>query len=210
MKAKFDRNDTYVKDGAEYSFNFCTSIGAIDKMSFVNDVVELIADGTYEYVIRDLMFDYMLINTFTDIDCGEINECENGKIAISMIEDLVCNTTIVDIVKANIVPGLLEELNKAIDYNIEYRTGIRIDHISDAVASLINQITMKIESYDVDAFSDVAKLFSGLDASGFNVDSLLSAYANSDVFKKQQELAIDASNERAKRLKLIAEKANKA
>lgn len=210
MATKFNKNGVYEHDGVEHSFNFCTSISAVEKMSFVNDVVDLVVNDTYDYVIRDLMFDYMVINTFTDVNCEDINECDNGKLAITMIEDLVCNTMIVDIVKANAAAGLFAELNRAVDYSIEFKTGIRINPVADALTNLLNRVSDKLDSYDADALGDIAKLMSGLNAGDFNIDNLLAAYANSDVYKQTQENAVNRQAELAKKIQLVAEKANKA
>ena len=210
MATKFNKNGVYEHDGVEHSFNFCASISAVEKMSFVNDVVDLVVNDTYDYVIRDLMFDYMVINTFTDVNCEDINECDNGKLAITMIEDLVCNTMIVDIVKANAVAGLFAELNRAVDYSIEFKTGIRINPVADALTNLLNKVSDKLDSYDVDALGDIGKLMSGLNTGDFNIDNLLAAYANSDVYKQTQENAINRQAELAKKIQLVAEKANRA
>lgn len=206
MATKFDKQGIYVKDGAECAFNYRTSIGPVDKMNFVEAVVKLIVTDTYEYVIRDMMFNYMLIRVFTDVDCTEIDECENGNVSMMMVEDLVYGTTIVDTIKYEMINGLLDELNKGIDYTIEYRTGIRINPVENALAELLDMITNKLATYDVDAMSGAAKVVSSLNGTDFNVDKLLAAYAGSDVFKKQQELALNASAERTQKIEEIAAK----
>ena len=206
MAREYDNQDVYIDvTGEEKTFTYRDNLTVAEMINFVDKTTNLIVTDTYEYIIRDMMFDYMVIRMFTDIDCSEIDECETANTSFEMIRDLVYGTIVADVVKSEIAPGLLDELNKAIDYTVEVRTGVRINRVENALIDLISMITEKLSSYDVDAMSGAAKVFSGLQGGDFNVNSLLEAYAKSDVFKKQQQLALNASEERMQRVNAIKE-----
>ena len=205
MNALFNNTGTYEINGEEKSFNFKTTLNAVERMSFVDGVVKTIINDTYEYIIRDMMFDYIVIRMFTDVDCSEIEECEHAHVAMNMIEDLVYGTSIASTVKLYAGEALLNELNKAIDYSIQVKTGIVLNPASDILVSILKLVEEKLASYDNDGITDMVKLFSGMDKADFNVNAALQAYANSDAFKAQQKVLQEAAAERAEKLDAIKE-----
>ena len=167
-------------------FNFYTNLRATEKMKFVNEVTNLVLTDNYYTVIKDMIFDYIIINIFTDVDISEINEAPDS---INRIETLLEETNIVDIVKANMADGLLVELEDAVEKNIEYRTGIHNNSLTDSISKLLKTIEKKIDGVDTQNMMDLATKLNGLSGE-LTVDKLVEAYSHTDAAQKYQtELA---------------------
>ena len=176
----------YTRNGEDVPFNFYTSLSAYNKVRFVDSVVSaIVTDDGYNYVIKDMLFDFWIVRFFTDVDVSEIAEAENN---IDAIEDFFDENNIVDIVKINIVPGIIDELEKAVEFNIEYKTGIHINPISSSLSSLLDTIEGKVENIDFDSMMDIAEAMSGISGE-LTADKMLDAYAKTDIFKKNWENA---------------------
>lgn len=176
----------YTHNGEDVPFNFYTSLSAYNKVRFVDSVVSaIVTDDGYNYVIKDMLFDFWVVNFFTDVDVSKIAEAENN---IDAIEDFFDENNIVDIVKINIVPGIIDELEKAVEFNIEYKTGIHINPISSSLSSLLDTIERKVENIDLDSMMDIAEVMSGISGE-LTADKMLDAYAKTDIFKKNWEKA---------------------
>ncbi len=176
----------YTRNGEDVPFNFYTSLSAYNKVRFVDSVVSaIVTDDGYNYVIKDMLFDFWVVNFFTDVDVSKIAEAENN---IDAIEDFFDENNIVDIVKINIVPGIIDELEKAVEFNIEYKTGIHINPISSSLSSLLDTIEGKVENIDFDSMMDIAEAMSGISGE-LTADKMLDAYAKTDIFKKNWENA---------------------
>ena len=176
----------YTRNGEDVPFNFYTSLSAYNKVRFVDSVVSaIVTDDGYNYVIKDMLFDFWVVNFFTDVDVSKIAEAENN---IDAIEDFFYENNIVDIVKINIVPGIIDELEKAVEFNIEYKTGIHINPISSSLSRLLDTIEGKVENIDFDSMMDIAEAMSGISGE-LTADKMLDAYAKTDIFKKNWENA---------------------
>lgn len=189
----------YKIDGTEreVSFNFWTDISAKDKMRFVNAVTDTIVDDNYYYYfLRDLIFDFEIIEVFTDVDTSDIGESSD---AISKIEELISTTNIVDIVKENVEDGLIEELSQAVDENIEYRTGVHRNPISKSVAGLIKTIEDKFNEIDIEGMAQLTKMLNGMNGE-ITADKVIEAYANSPIFLKTLEDRQKAHDERFEKI----------
>lgn len=177
----------YTRNGEDVPFNFYTSLSAYNKVRFVDSVVSaIVTDDGYNYVIKDMLFDFWVVNFFTDVDVSKIAEAENN---IDAIEDFFDENNIVDIVKINIVPGIIDELEKAVEFNIEYKTGIHINPISSSLSSLLDTIERKVENIDLDSMMDIAEAMSGISGE-LTADKMLDAYAKTDIFKKNWKNAV--------------------
>lgn len=169
------------------NFNFATDLSAYRKMMFVGYVVNsLVDDDHYDSIVRDLIFDFGLVSILTDIDTSFINQKDDKDNPINpiiFIEKFLEETNVVDVVKANMVEGLLEQLNKAVDKSIEYRTGIHPSPLNDALASLVNTLEKKINEFDMGSAMEMAQKFAGI-TGDLTVDNIVNAYMNSDLHKK--------------------------
>ena len=184
------KSGIFTYNDESYNFDFKTSLSAHDKQIFVRTVVDNIvgADG-YDVVIKDLIFDFVIIEMFTNIDTSFINaKDDNGDDinTVIIIEHFLEETNVVDIVKANIDSGLLDELNRAVDLNIQYLTGINPNPLNEAVAKLVSTIEKKINETDLDSMMDFAQKFSGM-TEDFTIENIVNAYMNSDTHKKNLE-----------------------
>ena len=189
------RNGVYTYNDETYSFNFVTNLSASDKAIFVRTVVDTIVDNdSYDSVLRDIIFDYTIISMFTDVDTSlfKVEDNDNSIVTdIDLIEEFLLDTNIVEIVRANAFPTLFEQLEKAVDKSIEYRTGIHPSPISDALSSLLSTIEKKIEGIDSNALMGMAQKFAGM-TDELTPESIMNAYMNSD-FHKNNVIEIEES-----------------
>lgn len=188
----------YTNDEA-ISFNFATDLSAYRKMMFVNYVVNSIIDeDSYDFIARDLVFDFGIVSILTDIDTSFIKQRDdegNYINPIIFIEQFLEETNVVDIVKVNVVDGLLDELNKAVDKSIEYRTGIHPSPLNDALASLVNTLEKKVKEFDMSGSMEMVQKFASMTGK-LTPENVVNAYINSDVHKKNlEEIAKSKKNE---------------
>lgn len=180
------KNGVFTYNNESYNFEFKTSLSAYDKQVFVKTVVgNLVDDAGYDVVIKDLIFDFVIIEVFTNIDTSFINmkDDEGNDInPIIPIEHFLEETNVVDIVKENMEAGLLDELNRAVDLDIQYLTGIHSNPINEAITSLISTIEKKIGEVDLDSMMSMAQKFAGM-TEDFTLDNIVNAYMNSDIHK---------------------------
>ena len=184
MKNYDKKNAIYKYDDEEISFDFYTSIPIAKKAEFVNNVSYLLIGDNYKVVLKDLLFDLFIIYTFTNVDVSDII---NSETFIDDAEDFLNSTNIVEIVRANAEDGVIEELENAIDLNIEYRTGIHRNIISESIANLVNTLEKKVGSFSFnsDEVVEMMSMISNL-SNEFTMDNLLDAYAKSDMYKENQ------------------------
>ncbi|MCM1221142.1 MAG: hypothetical protein NC548_42335 [Lachnospiraceae bacterium] len=173
----------YIKNGEEHTFEFKTNLRAKDKVKFINNVTDIIVGDNYYPVIRDLIFDYSIISIFTDVDVYSINTSPDF---LSDVDDLVNGTDIVDVVKANAVEGLIEELNNAIDKNIEFKTGIHKEVFADNLSNLFKMIESKIAEVDMETIMKTADKLNSVSGQ-LTPEKLIEAYSQSDMFKNLSE-----------------------
>lgn len=180
------KTGTYNRNGESIPFEFSTSLSASNKLNFVNSVVKVVVDDDdYNYVIENMIFDFYIVNYFTNIDVSEITESPNN---IDMIEDFLNETDIVNIIKMNAVHGIINELEKAVSLNIEYKTGIHVNPISSSLSSLLDTIEQKVDGIDLEEMMSIAGSIAGI-SDELTADKLLDAYAKTDIFKKNWENA---------------------
>ena len=175
------KTGVYTIDGVDTHFVFYTSLSSYRKAQFVNSVSDILVGDNYNYVIRDLAFDFCIVAIFTDIDTTDVQDADDG---ITAMEEFVNKfKPVIDIVKANAVDGVLDELNTAINLNVEYRTGIHINPISHSVASFIDTINRKVDGIDLNSMMDLAQSMAGI-SDELTADKLLDAYAKTNIFKE--------------------------
>lgn len=172
----------YSKNGEEFAFEFKASLNANDKVRFVNTVMAfVINEQNYYSVLRDIAFNFAIIDVFTNIDVRYVYASTN---ALALIEELLDTTNIVSIVKANVDNDVVEELNKAVDNNIEYRTGIHKNPITESLAHLLDTVEKKINGVDTEKMMNMAEIIGGLSGE-LTPEKVIDAYAKSDIFKEK-------------------------
>lgn len=181
MITKNVKTGAYTYKNESIPFNFYTELRAVDKIKFINAVCDTLIDTNYYSVIRDLVFDFQIVNVFTDVVVPELQDSPSP---ISIIEEFLDDTNIVEIVKANVDKKLIAELEKAVDENIEYRTGIHKNTLEDALTSLLHTVEQKINDVDTEGMMEMAmKLNSIFDE--LTPERILQAYSETDMFKNR-------------------------
>ena len=195
---------TQIKDGVENNieFHFTLNLSAKNKMKFVNSVTDLLVTNNYNGIIKDMIFDYEIIDIFTDVDITEIREAAD---AITAIENLLDTTNIVDIVVANVDTKLIDSLRQAVDENIEYKTGIKQNTLNTSLFHLINTIEKKIEGIDIDGMMNFASAISGISGE-LTPEKILEAYSNTDMFKNNRSEREKIRKEHIEKITQIATK----
>ena len=172
---------TYIRNGEANNFNFGTTLSTADKLKFVDSVVSILVDDrNYNSIIRDFVFDFYVIDIFSDFDTTGFKE---SSFFINDVEQFLEETNIVDIIKANMDDGLLDELNKAVNLSIEYRTGIHTNPLNEALASLLSTLERKVNEIDLGSAMDMVQKFASMTGE-LTPDSLVNAYIASDAHKK--------------------------
>lgn len=193
MTGSFDYNKE------TYNFEFATDISALNKLIFVDSVVDSLVDANnYNSIIKDLIFDFNIIEIFTNIDTSFVDmKDENDKVInpIILIEHFLEETNVVDIVKANMRDGLLDELNMAVDKSLQYLTGVHSNPLNEALANLFSTLEKKVDGVDLYGAMDMVQKFVGMTGE-FTPESIVNAYMNSDVHKKNVEEIAEAKNKK--------------
>lgn len=184
---------TYFKGDESHNFNFYTNLSVANKVKFVDSVVNLLVnDAHYNSVIRNLVFDFFVVDIFTDINTTEL---KNSEYFLDDVEQFLNDTNIVSIVKAN-ASYVIDELNDAVDKSIEYLTGIHPNPLNEALASLLSTIEKKISEVDLDSMMGMAQKFASM-TDGFNMDDFVNSYMNSDFHKKNMIEIEESKKQRA-------------
>jgi hypothetical protein len=159
----------------EFVFEYKTDLSIKEKDIFVMSVCDTIIGSDYHSLLKDLIFDFQIIASFTDINLSEIKDTDD---TITWVESFVNETNIVDIVKPNLKYGLLDELKEAIDANIEYRTGIHKNILHEALSDLIKTLESKINGIDTESMMNMAGVLAGM-GTELTTDNLVQSYINS-------------------------------
>lgn len=177
-----------------FEFKFYTDLTVAQKLLFTNSVTNLVVDeNNYNSVIRDLVFDFYVIDIFTDISTEEFRQSPSF---LNSAEQFLEETNIVDVVKANVIPSLFEELNKAVDKAIEYKTGVHPSPIGDSLASLIKTIEKKVNEIDLNDMMGMVQKFAGMTGE-LTPESIVNAYMNTDIHKNNVIEIEEAKKQRA-------------
>ena len=185
----------YKRNGEQIEFEYHLDIPMSRKLAFVDSVVDPVVGDDYYYpMLKDVMFDFRMVQFFTDIDAGIVD----GDDAIDQIVDFLEHTNAADIVKVGVNFNVVQGLYDAVDKAIEYKTGIHPSPIADGIASILNTLEQKFAGIDMDAMTGMAKVFSKLQGD-ITPDKMLEAYANSDVFKKIHGDVVKKQDERDKK-----------
>lgn len=185
----------YIRGEKIIDFNFGTDLSIADKQRFVNSVVGLVVnDETKKYnsILRDLIFDFYIIDIFTDVDTTELKE---SSFFVNDVEEFLEETNIVDIVKGNATSTLFDELNDAVDKSIEYITGIHTNPLGEALASLVNTLEEKIKEFDMASMMEMAQKFANI-TGDFTVEKAVNAYMDSELHKKNLEEIAESKAEK--------------
>lgn len=194
------KNGIFTYNNESYEFRFKTSLSAYDKQVFVKTVINnLIDDDYYDVVIKDLIFDFAIIELFTNVDTSFIDnqkDDDGNKInPITVIEHFLEESDVLKIVKANMEDGLLENLNRAVDLNIQYLTGINMNPINDAIASLVSTLEKKVDGIDLDSMMEMAQKFTNM-TEDLTAENVVNEYINSSFHQNKLKEIEEAKEEK--------------
>ena len=173
-------NDTYISNGEEIEFTYLANPSMGKKVAFVKSVVDTVCGDDYYYpMIKDMTFDFCLIEFFSDIIVADDNED-----TIDYVEEFLANTNAATVMKLGMDFDVVQELYDNVDKMIEYKTDIHPSPIADAISKVLDTLEQKFAGIDVDAMTGMANVFGKLQGD-ITPEKMLEAYAKSDVFKKQ-------------------------
>lgn len=170
----------------EVGFRYSTDLTASQKITFVESVIGLLIDEDemdYNGIIRDLAFDYVMIVVFTDFDTSDIDNLDD-------MENVIKNTNIVEILKEEVSQDLIDELNKAIDQNIYYKTGINLHSVENSIYDFVNIFNNFVKDIDVDKIKESLDAVRNI-SNSLTVDKIVEAYTKSSLMNKKKEVDND-------------------
>lgn len=171
----------------DFDFEFQTDINMESKLTFVNLVVgNLVKEDTKTYfsAMLDLIFNYVLVQRFTNIDVNTIVG-EDDKDSINKIEEFFDNSNVIEILKANIESDVIDSLYKSVLDNIEYKTGVRQNNILGTINSILKVIEDKTKELDISKLMESAEKLNAI-KDGFTPEKILEAYANTSMFTENK------------------------
>lgn len=184
----------YMRNGEELEMIYRSDVPMSAKVAFVDSVVSIVIGDDYYYpMLKDMMFDFRLIQFFSNVEHGISDDDDDN--AINSIESFLSETNAADVLKINIDLDVLFELTDAVNKAIEYKSGIHPSPIADGIASLLSVVEKKFSEFDMESMTGMAKTFAKLQGD-ITPDKMLEAYAKSDIFKKQHDDVIAAQEKR--------------
>jgi len=181
---EFKYTGYYNRNNEGFEFKYNVDLDAESKVRFVSQMTNLLVSEHYNGIIYDLLFNFVMVSEFTDLDLSEVYKANN---VVAMMESFFNDCDIVDQLMNVIDEDLIHELKDAISKDVEYKTGIRMNSFEDNISMLIKEITKQISKADLNT------LLSGI-MSNMNPDKVVEAYMKSDIFKKRNEEIIKAKN----------------
>lgn len=198
-------NDTYISNGEEIEFNYYANPSMSKKLSFVKSVVDTVCSDDYYYpMIKDMTFDFCLIEFFSDIVVAADEDD-----TIDYVEEFLANNNAATVMKLGMDFDVIQELYENVDKMIEYKTGIHPSPIADGIAKILDTLEQKFSGIDVDAMSGMANVFGKLQGD-ITPEKMLEAYAKSDVFKKQAKEVVTNQKKRDAAMEKIRENVKKS
>lgn len=173
-------SENEVKD---IEFTYKTSLTASEKINFVSMVTNILVGENYYSFLKELIFNYYLIDLFTDIDVVDLDEATNS---IQAIEDFINSSNIAYVLRSSIGNNTIEELEQAVDDNLEYRTGVHANSISRTVNRLIIKLSEKVDQINTEDINQLASIMGNM-TGDITAEKLINAYANSPIFAKSVE-----------------------
>mgnify|MGYP006986253256 FL=1 len=178
--SEYTNSGVYTRGNEEIAFNYNTTLTAEQKIAFVGKVVGLVVDDNYYDFLTDMLFDYEVVDQFTDVDVEFLK--------FNSIEKFLAETNIVEIVTENVASELIQSLRISVANGIEYKTGIHKNYLSEALAGVVDTLDKKIGEIDINGMMDMVKMINDVPGE-FTADKLLDAYSKSDMYKKNQKKA---------------------
>lgn len=167
----------YSYNGDNYDIKVKKWMSVNDKINFVRNVTNaVVADDGYDYMLQDMMCNYFIVQYLTENAIVIPEGIDNH---LDYIEDFLFYSDIVDIVFDIIGDDIVDYYKNAVAYNIEYKTGVRIDSLRNEAALFVRSLNNFNNDVDVDKMTALANSLS--DASGsITAESIVDAYMRNE------------------------------
>lgn len=185
----FTKTGSYTYNGETKEYHYSPTATISEQIAFVEMVSNGVFIGdSYLPLLKNPVFDYWIIATFTDIDMSNFTD-------IDAFDKFNKETGVITHIEEELDFGLLDSLTESVDANIEHKKSITHDNISTAVVDLIKTVKNKLETFgeglDSNAVMDFIQKFS---EAGIDGESIVNAYLNSDQYKENVAKVVDAKN----------------
>jgi len=174
MEVKENNIIKFHYNGKEYETKYNNRlISAIDRAGFMLYVCNtIIANDNYYSMLRELAFEAALIKQTTDIDIKELmNLDEDEELSFSDIEAFIANSNIIDVLMGLLSENTIRQLNRYIDKNIAFRTGLHENDMGAAIGRLFNSIADKIDGVDGKQLAGAIKTLSSIGNGDIQLES---------------------------------------
>lgn len=199
---------SYINGDEIHEFEFYEELSAANKVKFVNSVTSILVDGdNYNSIIHDIIFDFYIVDVFVTDEGTKalVNSLITSENFLEDVEKFLDETNIAEIIKAGVGHGLVGELSKAVNLNLEYLTGIHPNRLNESLANLVDTIERKISEVDLSAMTEMAQLFAE-SADDFTTENIVKAYMNSDMHKSNLEEIEESKKRREEFAEKLVEK----
>lgn len=161
------------------------------KLSFINFVVDnVVTENQYNLVLKNIIINIGLIKYFSDADIGDILSSEDF---IDEFEEFEENTDLIAVLKTEINLTEFLDMLDCINKQIEYKTGIHENEITNAISSLLNKLEQKLDTIDLDNIVQIGNVLSSV-SDELTMDKLVDAYSKTDNFTGNQAKVLDEKN----------------
>ena len=161
------------------------------KLSFINFVVDnVVTENRYNLVLKNIIINIGLIKYFSDADIGDILSSEDF---IDEFEEFEENTDLIAVLKTEINLTEFLDMLDCINKQIEYKTGIHENEITNAISSLLNKLEQKLDTIDLDNIVQIGNVLSSV-SDELTMDKLVDAYSKTDNFTGNQAKVLDEKN----------------
>lgn len=161
------------------------------KLSFINFVVDnIVTENQYNLVLKNIIINIGLIKYFSDADINDILSSEDF---IDEFEEFEENTDLIAVLKTKINLTELLDMLDCINKQIEYKTGIHENEITNAISSLLNKLEQKLDAIDFDNITQIGNILSSV-SDELTMDKLVDAYSKTDNFVGNQAKILDEKN----------------
>lgn len=161
------------------------------KLSFINFVVNnVVTENQYNLVLKNIIINIGLIKYFSDVDISDILSSEDF---IDEFEEFEENTDLIAVLKTEINLTEFLDMIDCINKQIEYKTGIHENEITNAISSLLNKLEQKLDTIDLDNIVQIGNVLSSV-SDELTMDKLVDAYSKIDNFVGNQAKVLDEKN----------------
>ena len=176
-KTKFNMNPD-IPMSMRYMFvkDFCTKV--IDTLYNAKDEV-------FHFELLDLMFNYYVVSYFTDIEMADIINTESDSY-IDELDNFINGSDIVSVMMNYINVDTIDKLYETVLYNIECKTGVKINKIDKTINSILKTVERAVGKIDIDKLMETSTKLNGISGQ-LTPKKILEAYSNTDMFKANRD-----------------------